>query len=174
MGFRQAVCGAVLGTAVVTATALAAIPQATAAQSASDGIPETESFSIRTFADKCLDVEGASSADLTRIIQYTCHGGANQQFTLQPLHHGRYAIKTFSGKCLDVEGRNTADRARIIQYTCHGGPNQQFSFEPVPGGKLLIKTFIGKCLDVEGANTSNLTQIIQYTCHGRSNQQFVI
>lgn len=29
---------------------------------------------------KCLDVEGGGSADGTRLILYTCHGGANQQW----------------------------------------------------------------------------------------------
>lgn len=31
---------------------------------------------------KCLDASGASSADGTPLIIWTCHGGANQQWTL--------------------------------------------------------------------------------------------
>ena len=31
---------------------------------------------------KCLDANGASSADGTQLIIWTCHGGANQRWTL--------------------------------------------------------------------------------------------
>lgn len=31
---------------------------------------------------KCLDVNGASTANSTAVITYTCNGGTNQQWTL--------------------------------------------------------------------------------------------
>ncbi|WP_158718235.1 RICIN domain-containing protein [Streptomyces albus] len=43
-------------------------------------MPGNNVYKIRTFAGKCLDVEGASRADRARIIQYGCHNGANQRF----------------------------------------------------------------------------------------------
>ncbi|GAA4947701.1 hypothetical protein GCM10023205_04580 [Yinghuangia aomiensis] len=129
-------------------------------------------FYIWTFAGKCLDVWGASTEDHTRIVQYGCHGRANQQFTLHPLGQGLYEIRTFVGKCLDVHGASTKDRTRIVQYTRHGGPNQRFTLHPVGRGLFEIRTFAGKCLDVQGANPDDHTPINQYTSHGGLNQRF--
>lgn len=35
---------------------------------------------VAAHSGKCLDVGGASQADLTPVIQYTCHGLANQRW----------------------------------------------------------------------------------------------
>ncbi len=37
---------------------------------------------VNTQSGKCLDANGASSADGTQLIIWTCHGGANQRWTL--------------------------------------------------------------------------------------------
>ena len=79
---------------------------------------------------RCLDVQGASTADVAPVIQFHCiirH--SNQQWDLTRNSYGYYQIRVrHSGKCLDVEGASRADGARIIQYRCHGGANQQFQF----------------------------------------------
>ena len=139
-----------------------------------DKTPLDVPVTIRTFADKCLDVRGASTADSTPIIQYRCHGGANQRFTIRYVGSGRYEIRTFANKCLDVRGASTADSTPIIQYRCHGGANQRFTIRYVGSGRYEIRTFANKCLDVRGASTADSTPIIQYRCHGGANQRFEI
>ncbi|WTW93365.1 RICIN domain-containing protein [Streptomycetaceae bacterium NBC_01309] len=129
-------------------------------------------FHIWTFAGRCLDVWGASTEDHTRIVQHSCHGGPNQQFTLHPVGQDRFEIRTFAGKCLDVWGASTEDHTRIVQYSRHGGPNQQFTLHPVGYGLFEIRTFAGKCLDVLEANTEDHTPIIQHTGHGGPHQRF--
>ncbi|KAL7955350.1 carbohydrate-binding module family 13 protein [Trichoderma compactum] len=37
------------------------------------------------YPNKCLDVSGSNQADLTPILVYTYHGGANQQFTFKQM-----------------------------------------------------------------------------------------
>jgi len=39
---------------------------------------------ICAWNDKCLDVYGALNADGTTVQLYTCHGGANQRWTIYP------------------------------------------------------------------------------------------
>ena len=82
---------------------------------------------------KCVDVQGASRANSARVIQYTCHRGANQQWRPVPISGGYYElVARHSGKCLDVRGASRANSTPLIQYTCHRGANQQFGFVAVP------------------------------------------
>ncbi|MGC5410779.1 serine/threonine protein kinase, partial [Streptomyces sp. DT225] len=129
-------------------------------------------FHIWTFAGRCLDVWGISGDDHARIVQHSCHGGPNQQFTFHPHDDGLYEIRTFAGKCLDVQWGSPDDFAHIIQHTRHGGPNQRFSLHPVGQGLFEIGTFAGKHLDVLESNTWDHTPLVQYTRHGGPNQQF--
>ncbi|MBQ0864176.1 serine/threonine protein kinase [Streptomyces sp. RK75] len=129
-------------------------------------------FHIWTFAGRCLDVWYSSTEDGTRIVQHSCHGGPNQQFTLHPIGDGLYEIRTFAGKCLDVWGASTEDFTQIVQHSRHGGPNQQFTLHPIGQGLFEIGTFAGKRLDVHECRTDDHTPIIQYPGHGGMNQLF--
>ncbi|HYQ66181.1 RICIN domain-containing protein [Actinophytocola sp.] len=122
---RAAAFGAagVLATLCVAGTATA---QTGADVSPLPATSPAPTVSILTFAEKCLDVWGASSADSTPIIQYRCHGGANQHFRVRGVGYGEVEIRTFAGKCLDVRGASSADSTPTIQYRCHGGANQHF------------------------------------------------
>ena len=68
--------------------------------------------------------------DAADVIQYSCHGGTNQQWRLIYAGGGYYALQVrHSGKCLDVRGASMQDAADVIQYSCHGGTNQQWRFD---------------------------------------------
>jgi hypothetical protein len=74
---------------------------------------------------KCLEVNGASTADGAAVAQRTCaDGAANQQFTLRKVTYGGndahdyQLVARHSGKCVDVNGVSTAVRAPVIQWTC--------------------------------------------------------
>lgn len=74
---------------------------------------------------KCLDVSGVSTADGAPVIQWTCHTGLNQQFTLRKVtypgndSHDYQLVARHSGKCVDVSTISTAPRAPIHQWTCN-------------------------------------------------------
>ncbi len=74
---------------------------------------------------KCLDVNGASTADGAAVIQWTCHAATNQQFTLRKVTyagndpHDYQLLARHSGKCVDVSGISTAPRAPVHQWTCN-------------------------------------------------------
>ena len=82
---------------------------------------------------KVLDVAGASTMNGAPVIQWTFHGGANQQWGL--VYSGKVVvfINVNSGKVLDVTGASTADGARMIQWPWHGGANQFF----IDGGECI-------------------------------------
>ncbi|MEU5155394.1 ricin-type beta-trefoil lectin domain protein [Glycomyces sp. NPDC021274] len=125
---------------------------------------------------KCVDVVTGSTADGAEIIQYDCHGGANQQWYLQSAGSGYVQIiSKASGKCLDVASASTANNARVLQYTCNGGTNQQWQLRTVSGGYVeIVARHSGKCLDVVSASTANSARIQQYDCYGGTNQHWTV
>ncbi|GIJ29321.1 beta-xylanase [Micromonospora qiuiae] len=111
---------------------------------------------------RCLDVNGASSANGAQMIIWDCHSGANQQFT----QNGR-ALQVM-GKCLDVPN-NAAAGARVQIWDCSGGVNQQWVFN---SNATISNAQTGLCLDVNGANTANGSAVIVWNCHGGTNQRW--
>jgi ricin-type beta-trefoil lectin protein len=79
---------------------------------------------------KCLDVSGASTEDGAPIILWQCHGGANQQWRLEPFGEEYRLVARHSGKCLDVTGWSPENGTRIIQWQCNGGANQTWLIRP--------------------------------------------
>lgn len=78
-------------------------------------------------SNKCLDVEGASTADGAPVMQSTCQGKASQQWRLLLLGNGYSEIRAGqSDKCLDVAEASTDDGALVILFPCEGSANQQW------------------------------------------------
>ena len=83
---------------------------------------------VARHSGKCLDVAYASTAHAANVVQGTCWGGTNQQWTLRPNSAGYYEIVArHSGKCLDVAYASTAHAANVVQGTCWGGTNQHWT-----------------------------------------------
>src|SRR5690606_19139020 len=65
---------------------------------------------ISRHSGKAIDIEGASTADAARVIQWAPTGGQNQQFRFVPSGDGYYRIMArHSGKVLDVFEWNPND-----------------------------------------------------------------
>ncbi|WP_201846113.1 RICIN domain-containing protein [Myceligenerans indicum] len=125
---------------------------------------------------KCADVVSGSTSAGAEIIQYTCHGGANQQWVLNDLGNGYHQIVNQGSRlCLDVDGASTANGAQAIQWTCNGGTNQQWEVRDAGGGVVeLVARHSGKCLDVLGQSTANSARLDQYSCWGGANQHWTL
>ena len=125
---------------------------------------------------KCLDVSGASIDAAAPVIQWTCHGGPNQQWRLEPAGGGAVRIiARHSGQVLDVYGALLDDVTPIIQWPAHGGDNQAWTLEPAADGYVrIVARHSGKALDVEFASTDDGARVIQYTPHGGANQQWLL
>jgi GH43 family beta-xylosidase len=84
----------------------------------------TDTYNIATLtAGKCVDVNGASTADNATIIQWTCHSNNNQRWRLVPIVVTG-ADKTFqligvqSGKCIVPSGGSAAANTGLVQLPC--------------------------------------------------------
>lgn len=121
---------------------------------------------VRGLAGKCLDVNGAGTADGTKIQLYTCSGSAAQSWT-----RSGQTLRAL-GKCLDVSGAGTADGTLVQLWTCNASGAQNWT--PNADGTLRNPNS-GKCLDVTGSSSADGTQIRIWTClAGAANQQWIL
>jgi PKD repeat protein len=120
---------------------------------------------ITAAAGKCVDVNGAGSADGTKIQLWTCNGGTNQQWTRTGT-----TLRAL-GKCMGVAGGATADGSLVQLSTCNGTGGQNWS---VGTGGSLVNTASGKCLDANGGASADGTQLIIWSCHGGTNQRWTL
>jgi hypothetical protein len=114
-------------------------------------------------SSKCVDDNGLSTANGTKIQMWDCNGGSNQDWTIEP--DGTLQVY---GKCMDITGANYSNGTNIELWDCNGGANQQWQ----PRNGTLVNPASGKCLDDPAFNTANGTQLDLWTCNGGSNQQW--
>jgi pectate lyase C len=134
----------------------------------------TEFTLVNVNSNKCLDVNGRSTADGARVIQWTCNGQTNQRWRSEDAGSGYVRLRAVhSNKCMDVAGVSTADGALIQQWTCGSGQNQQFLLQDQGGGQYRITPrHSGKAVDVQNCSTADGAQVRQWTWLNNNCQRF--
>ncbi|MBZ3906502.1 RICIN domain-containing protein [Streptomyces griseiscabiei] len=124
---------------------------------------------------KVLDVNGFSTADGTRIQQWTDQNTANQQWKLKAAGDGYFElVNRNSGKVLGIAGNSTARAAAAEQQTDSSATSQEWKVDEVSGSDAVTLTSrrSGQVLDVSGGSTAQGAAVIQYPGHGTTNQQW--
>ncbi|MGW1675626.1 RICIN domain-containing protein [Streptomyces sp. NPDC002324] len=124
---------------------------------------------------KVLDVNGYSTADGTRIQQWTDQNTSNQQWKLKPAGGGYYElVNRNSGKVLGIAGDSTARSAAAEQQTDNSSTSQEWRVDDVSGSDAVTLTSrrSGLVLDVSGGSTAQGAAVIQYPGRGGTNQQW--
>ncbi|MCB5178209.1 RICIN domain-containing protein [Streptomyces antimicrobicus] len=124
---------------------------------------------------KALDVNAFSTADGTRIQQWTDQDTANQQWKLRPTGDGYYElVNRNSGKVLGIAGDSTAQAAAAEQQTDSPSTSQEWRMDEVSGSDAVVLTSrrSGQVLDVSGGSTADGAAVVQYRGHGGTNQQW--
>ncbi|WP_418959943.1 RICIN domain-containing protein [Streptomyces tritici] len=122
-----------------------------------------------------LDVNAFSTADGTRIQQWTDQNTANQQWKLRPTGDGHYElVNRNSGKVLGIAGDSTAPTAAAEQQTDSSSASQEWRIDDVGGSGAVTFTSrrSGHVLDVSGGSTARGAAVIQYPGRGTANQQW--
>jgi predicted alpha-1,6-mannanase (GH76 family) len=117
---------------------------------------------ITGIGGKCVDVNGAGTADGATVQLWTCNNQPNQRWTV-----AGSTVQSL-GKCLDVNAGGTADGTIVQLWSCNGTAAQNWSVQ----GDGTIRNN-GKCLDATGGSSANGTQLIIWTCNGGANQKWV-
>ncbi|MEW2178716.1 ThuA domain-containing protein [Streptomyces sp. NPDC005406] len=121
---------------------------------------------ITGIGGKCVDVDGAASADGTQIQLYTCNQTAAQKWTV-----GTDSTLRALGKCMDISGGGTADGTKVQLYGCNGSGAQKWT----PGADGTLRNpQSGKCLDAEGVSSADRTRLHLWTCGTGANQKWVL
>jgi len=146
------------------------------------GVPVAEAHSMYTVplvvqhSGKCMDVEGGSTASGAKVIQWTCHGGENQQIDIIDKGSGWHQLKfRHSGKCLDVPYGDPTPGVQLQQYSCSDANRYKFT---VPSGYNRTSQIKNKgngfCADVYNQGTSDGDAVIQWPCNGQNNQKWKV
>ncbi|MBM7788339.1 RICIN domain-containing protein [Tenggerimyces flavus] len=142
---------------------------------------------------KCLNVQGASTANDARYVQYQClpvdlnarfhveQVAGSDQYALKPVHTATAAGPL---KCADVEDWSMVDGGQLLQWPCGNGngdptANQQFLLEYVDGAAYdtvihLKAAHSGKCLSILNGTVADLDPVKQETCGQGANQQWIL
>ncbi|MEV6378821.1 RICIN domain-containing protein [Streptomyces sp. NPDC051773] len=138
-----------------------------------DGTAYYRLVSVRS--GKVLDVSSFSTADGTRIQQYSDQNTANQQWKLEPSGDGFFElVNRNSGKVLGIAGNSTAQGAAAEQQTDSSATSQEWRISDVSGSDAVTFTSrrSGQVLDVSGGSTAQGAAVIQYPSRGTTNQQW--
>ena len=124
---------------------------------------------------KVLDVGGFSTADGTRVQQWTDQNAAHQQWRLRPTGDGYHElVNRSSGKVLGIAGDSTAQGAVAEQQTDSSCTCQEWRIEEVSGSGAVTFTSrsSGQVLDVSGGSTADGAAVVQFPGRGSTNQQW--
>ncbi|MCE5291716.1 MAG: RICIN domain-containing protein [Nocardiaceae bacterium] len=84
----------------------------------------------------CADVEGSSTADNTRVLQYACHGGTNQTWRVANNPSGGTSfINASTGKCLAPLDGSLSIGAGLVQVTCGIARSQRWDLGTSPASE---------------------------------------
>jgi len=124
---------------------------------------------------KVLDVDSFSTADGTRVQQWTDQNTANQQWRLKPAGDGYYElVNRNSGKVLGTAGGSTAAKAAAEQQTDSSSPSQEWRIDEVSGSDAVTFTSrrSGLVLDVSRGSMAQGAAVVQYPDRHGTNQQW--
>ncbi|GAA1953272.1 RICIN domain-containing protein [Kitasatospora viridis] len=117
---------------------------------------------ITGYVGKCIDDQGANTANGTPIQIYDCNGTNAQHWTVAT--DGTLRVL---GKCMDVTGGGTANHTMVQLYDCNGTGSQQWKAQ---ANGSLVNPQSGRCLDDLGFGTNNGNQLGIWDCNGAANQ----
>jgi beta-glucanase (GH16 family) len=126
--------------------------------------PTGPTGAITGFGGKCVDVDGAKTANGTAVQLYDCNGTNAQKWTLS----SDRTIRAL-GKCLDVTDGSTANGALVQLYDCNGSEAQKWVFS---SAKDLVNPQANKCLDAKDTSSANGTRLQIWECGGTANQKW--
>jgi len=122
---------------------------------------------------KCIDLERGTTVDGPVVIQFDCHSGRSEQWSIQGSGGAGYRIVSkLSGKCVGIDRRAGADTSTpVIQSNCGSGTSEQlWSLESRGGGNVIKSIASRRCLDVPGGSRISGVKLLAWRCSGAQNQ----
>ncbi len=118
-------------------------------------------------SNRCVDINGRSTADGARAQLWDCNGGSNQSWT----YNASRQLVVYGNKCLQPSGGGTSNLTPLVIGPCNGQAYQQWN---VNSDRTITNVQSGRCMDAEGARTANGTRLILWTCGTGDNQRWTV
>jgi LmbE family N-acetylglucosaminyl deacetylase len=115
-------------------------------------------FHIRGFKNKCMDVEGPSTATGAPVQIWDCEERDNQKWKYNTAN--KTLIDHNSKKCLNIKSASPVNGTAVGIATCNGSAQQMWSFSK--DGELI--GLGGKCLEVPNSTAANGTNLRVRDC----------
>jgi hypothetical protein len=115
----------------------------------------------------CLAVGGGDKTAGAHVLQWTCNGGAEQDWRLRARGSGKYEIRNDHSKmCLAIGGGSKENGAHVLQWTCRDATADQ-SWQltrDARGYTQLRNANSGQCLAIGGASKEVGAHALQWPC----------
>ncbi|MFF4800317.1 RICIN domain-containing protein [Streptomyces sp. NPDC001351] len=123
---------------------------------------------------KVLDDRASAKNDGAAVVQWSRHGGPNQQWRFIDAGDGYYRLQNRnSGKVLDDLGWSKTAGSAVVQWKDLNGANQQFKLAKSPDGYMrLVNRFSGMAVDVRNAAKADGGAVVQNRDRGGADQQW--
>ncbi|MER7835974.1 RICIN domain-containing protein [Streptomyces sp. NPDC096040] len=153
----------VAGSAVVVSTA-----------SAGTVNPKAWYVLVNRNSGKVLDGNAFATNNGAAVVQWSRHGGANQQWRFIDAGDGYYRLQNRnSGKVLDDHNWSKRAGSGIVQWSDLNGRNQQFKLAKSANGYVrLINRFSGMAVEVHNASKADGGHVVQNRDGGGASQQW--
>ncbi|WP_221327254.1 RICIN domain-containing protein [Actinoplanes sp. L3-i22] len=124
---------------------------------------------------QCLAVSAGSTTAGAAVIQWSCNGGPEQDWRIQPRGTGYEVRNDHSKMCLTVYGGSKSNAADLVQWGC-GATNaaQAWQLTKASNGYTQLRNVnSGQCLAFGSASTTKGDQAIQWPCAAGHAEQSV-
>ncbi|RSM87579.1 hypothetical protein DMH04_11285 [Kibdelosporangium aridum] len=117
---------------------------------------------------KVLAVDGMSTANSARILQFSDTGSADHKWRLLDVGNGRVKVRNeHSGKVLGIAGMSTADSAQIVQFDDNGTADHLWELVDNGDGWFRLRNIhSGKVLGVDQMSTADSARVVQFADNG--------
>ncbi|WP_019070462.1 RICIN domain-containing protein [Streptomyces hokutonensis] len=157
---------------VVVAGSAVVVSQASAQQKTLD--PKKWYVLVNRNSGKVLDDRASAKNDGAAVVQWSRHGGANQQWRFIDAGDGYYRLQNRnSSKVLDDLGWSKTAGSAVVQWKDLNGANQQFKLAKSTNGYVrLVNRFSGMAVDVHNAAKADGSGVVQNRDQGGADQQW--
>ncbi|MEX3101351.1 MULTISPECIES: RICIN domain-containing protein [unclassified Streptomyces] len=143
---------------------------------ASAAVVDTDSWYVlvNRNSGEALDGLGYATYDGAAVVQWSRHGGTNQQWRFVDSGDGNYRLlNRNSGKVLDDYGWSKTAGTALVQWSDHNNANQQFGLKKASDGYFrLVNRFSGMAVEVQNGSKADGGRVAQNRGKGGAAQQW--
>jgi hypothetical protein len=135
-----------------------------------------------SLANKCVDVNGNSSANGANVQLWTCNGGSAQNWVAIDKGGGYWAFqhqgtnqcmnRDTSNNCAIPGNCNSSGGANVQQYDCQYSGSSEFQWSLNASTGHIVSRYDGKSLDVNGSSSADGANIQTWTTNTSGAQIF--